>query len=410
MLVEADPPIATLLWQLAHSVRMWSAQPAAERAGLFAALDLERRRQIAAAIAEYPTLRWPLRTLELMVSSPHAAREREIALACSKVMDWADALHMTETALQFAEAAALANSRDARLAAVAGSACARLADSARAEIWYWRAIRLGRRAEDWEWFIRANLRLANLAYEHGAYPRARRHYRRALRTARWRGRALFAAQGAHGLVTVAIQTASYDVAERLAIRALGLYPVHAERVPHLAHDVAFLMLRHGWYSRAARILDAVLELIPRPHERIVVQGSIARAAAGMRNRARFEQAAGEVQLLGEISDEGAAMACVHLAEGRAAFEEWAEAETLAARALEIATRRGEQDTARQAHATLGRITSRLPLAPEPTTGTERIDAAVTQVLERLAALSAPALRPGSPTVTTSELPVLTTPA
>lgn len=410
MLIEADPGLATLLWQMVHAVRMWSAQPPAARAGLFAPLSLDRRRLIAAAVAEYPVLRWPLRTVEVMVSCPEHARPREVALACAKITEWADALHMSESALQFSEAGALADPRNAKLAAVAGSACARLADSARAEAWYRRAIKVGRRNEDWEWYIRAYIRFANLVYELGDFGRAHDYYLKALRAARWRGRPPFAGQAAHGMFQVAIHVSGYRQAEDLGLLALSAYPVNHERVPHLAHDIAYLLLRHGWYSRATRILDAVVPMIVRPNERIVVMGSVARAAAGMKRRDQFEQAAAEVELLAEISTEGAGMAFVHVAEGFLTFGQWDAAERLAARALEVAMRRGERDTQRHAYATLDRITHRTPAATEPPVAAGRVDATVATVLTRLETLSAPRQRPGAPAVATAELPVLSTPA
>jgi tetratricopeptide (TPR) repeat protein len=162
MLIEAEPSLAGLLWQFARDVHLWSAQPPGERNGLFAPLALRTRRQVARGVEEYPVLRWPLRTLEAMVSAPEVARANDVALACTKLAEWADAHHMTETAIQYAEAAAIAQPRDAQLAAVAGSACARVADVARAEIWYRRAIRLGSRNRDWEWYTRGYIRLANL--------------------------------------------------------------------------------------------------------------------------------------------------------------------------------------------------------------------------------------------------------
>lgn len=409
MLIEIEPELAALLWQFAADVRLWSAEPAATRGGLFARPSLRMRRQVAHAVQEYPVLRWALRTLEAMVSAPAAARPSDVSVACTKILEWADAHHMVETAAQYAEAAALASPRDAQLAAAAGTACARVADGARAEIWYRRATRLARRYRAWEWYIRGYIRFGNLVYEAGEYARAHRYYGKAKRVATWRGRPAFAGQGAHGQLTVAIHTSTYEKAEEFALTALESYPANNERIPHLAHDVAYLLVRHSWYAQALRILDVVLPMITRPHERIVVLGSVARAAAGVRDRTRFEQAAGEVELLAEISDEGAAMAFVHVAEGCAIFGDWDTAEKLAGRAVEIAIHRAERDTQRQAYATLDRVTTRSAPAPVPSTGPERVDRTVSLFLARLRNQLEPAQRPGAPAVITGELPVLTTP-
>lgn len=409
MLIEAESALATLLWQVAADVRLWSAEPPETRAGLFAPLSVRARRQFAEAVREYPMLRWPLRTMEAMVTAPADTRSSDVALACSMIVDWAGAHHMEETATQYAEAAALASPRDAHLAAIAGTACARIADGARAEVWYRRATRLGRRTRDWEWYIRSYIRWGNLVYEIGDYDRARDYYEKAMRAATWRGRPAFAGQAAHGMLTVAIHTSTYADAEELGLKAFELYPANDARVPHLAHDVAYLLLRHAWYGQAMRILDAVLPMITRPHERIVVLGSVARAAAGLRDRSRFEQAAGEVELLAEICDEGAAMSCVHLAEGAAIFGDWTVAEQLAGRAIDISIRRGERDTQRQAYQTMNRITTRTPPAPTSSAGAERVEATAVIVLGRLQNLFQPAQRPGLPAAATNELPVLTTP-
>ena len=409
MLIEAEAELATLLWTFVADVRLWSAELPDTREALFARPSVRMRRQVADAVREYPVLRWALGTLEAMVSAPAATRASDVSVACSKILAWAEAHQMVETAVQFAEAAALAAPRDAQLAAIAGTACARVADGARAEIWFRRATRLGRRNRDYEWYIRGYIRFANLVYEAGDYVRAHRYYEKALKVATWRGRPGFAGQGAHGMLTIAIHTAPYAKAEQLALAALELYPANNERLPHLAHDIAFLLVRHSWYAQALRILDVVLPMLTRPHERIVVMGSVARAAAGVRDRERFEQAAGEVELLAEISDEGAAMALVHVAEGLATWEDWTAAEQLAGRAVEIAGRRGERDTQRQAHATLNRIRTRSVPLPAPDTTVERIEATVSVVLARLQNQFEPAQRPGAPAIANSELPVLTTP-
>lgn len=409
MLIETEAEVATLLWTFVADVRLWSAEHPDSREGLFVRPSVRMRRQVADAVQEYPVLRWPLRTLEALVSAPAAARQSDVSTACSRILAWAEAHHMVETSVQFAEAAALAAPRDAQLAAIAGTACARVADGARAEIWFRRATRLGRRNRDYEWYIRGYIRHANLTYEAGDYVRAHRYYEKALRVATWRGRPDFAGQSAHGMLTIAIHTATYAMAEELALAALELYPANNERLPHLAHDIAFLLVRHSWHAQALRILDIVLPMLGKPHERVVGMGSVARAAAGVGNRERFTQAASEVELLAEISDEGAAMALVHVAEGLATWADWDAAERLAGRAVEIASRRGERDTERQAHATLSRIMARRAPLPAPGTSAERVEATVAVVLARLQNQFEPAQRPGAPAIVNSELPVLTTP-
>jgi hypothetical protein len=108
MLIEAEADLATLLWQAVADVRLWSAERPETRAGLFAPISVRMRRQVAEAVQEYPVLRWSLRTLEAMISAPADTRAADVAMACSKIQEWADAHHMVETSVQFAEAAAVA--------------------------------------------------------------------------------------------------------------------------------------------------------------------------------------------------------------------------------------------------------------------------------------------------------------
>ncbi|HYW08517.1 MAG TPA: hypothetical protein VE913_16275 [Longimicrobium sp.] len=230
---------------------------------------------------------------------------------------------MNETALQFIEAAAYAAPTDAELATTAGFHCFRLADWERAATWYHRAIILARQAEEWVWYIRGHLRLGILLFQQGYHDEARPHYLR-------------------------------------AARALELYPKRHSRLPYLAHDYAFLLVRNALYSRALAVLDHLDPEMFEPQYRIILWGTVARAAGGMRDRARYDLAREQVLRLAAVSDEYAAAALVHVAEGWRSFGEWTAAEWTAGQALDTAIRRSDGTANRLAYALLDRIAERAP--------------------------------------------------
>jgi hypothetical protein len=91
-------------------------------------------------------------------------------------------------------------------------------------------------------------------------------------------------------MTIRIHTGRHEEAAIFARDAVAFYKSDHPRIPALAHDVAFLWSRRGFYSSAAPLYEAVLPFIRINSERVVVLANLARAAGACRDRLRYERA------------------------------------------------------------------------------------------------------------------------
>ena len=393
VLAETDSVLALLLWQRARDVRLWALAAPGGREGLFVGDDevesaVEAGEQLAEGVAG------PLRTLRALVRFPDLVTPADVCAACLAVAEWCEREHMPETALHFAEAAALADPTSARAAAVAGTACTAQAADQRAELWLVRAIRTARRTRDWEWHARAYLRLGALFYELGDTRRARRAHGRARASATWSGHYTYAAHAHHNLLLVACADGSFRAGAEHARRALETYTGDFFRLPHLAHDVAVLLTYHGAHTDALALLDAVLPFIVQPSERVAVLGTVARAAGGTRRRERFSEAVADVLLLEPMATMHAAGALMLCAEGAAMLGEHERARRLATRAMEWAVRRRERDVQRRAQRVLDGVDPRRGVPPPPADQVAALRTLfVNRLRERGAAAGLPAAQP-----------------
>jgi tetratricopeptide (TPR) repeat protein len=351
LLAETEAPLSLLLWQRARDVRLWALAGEGSRTGLFTELEgVEGTMEAAEGAAE--ALAVPLRTLRALVRFPELVTAADVCAACLAISEWADGEHMSETALHYAEAAALADPTSARAAAVAGAACARVASDQRAEVWLTRAIRTAWRSKDWEWHARAYIRMGQLMYELGHLAKARRAYYRARSSAKWSGHYAYAGKAHHDLLLVECAVGTYSAGETHARKALELYPGQFPRIPHLAHDFAFLLTCHGAYADALVLLDAALPFFVRSWEKVAILGTIAKAAAATGQRERYAEAVADLLLLGSAAETHSAAALVLAAEGATMLGDNERARRLAARALELAERRHEREPLRRARQVL----------------------------------------------------------
>lgn len=388
LFLEADGALGYVLWQRVRDVRLWASLRGASAAGLFHRPTARQRRLSAEAAREAPEIAEALSTLAALVTAPEKAAPGAVGAACAQISAWGEARNRFEVALSFAEAAAAAEPDSARAAATAGQLCVAVqADPAgevmevRSVTWLQRAARLARRGKDWEWYIRAHLRLGLLLYTLGHYARARRLYNRAGWMADWLGRQELAGKAHHDLAAIESHVGPYAAAERHVRKALALYPVHHPRLPYLVHDYGFALMRHCYYAAALQLLEAAWDHIP-PDNRLVINGTLARVSGGLRDRLRYEQAASRAVVLAELAEDGAAWAYIHLAEGARCFGEWDRAEGYAAAGLALAQRRRELDAQRVAYETLDAITARTP-APAALEAPQSATELVALCLERL---------------------------
>jgi tetratricopeptide (TPR) repeat protein len=363
LIKDCDSVLGLALWRLVRDVRLWAAVPPDDRREAFRPRTDEARERLACAVREAPEIARPLELLAAVSWFPEMARPAEVADACRRVMEWADERRMMETALQYAEAAALADPDEAGLAYAAGRITRRAGADFRSAAWYQRAIGLARRHRDSITYIEAHLGYGNLLFQTGDYANARPYHLKAARKAVRAGRRDLAGAGHHNLLTLESARGDWNQAEFHFRKALELYPVRYSRVCHLVHDYAHVIMRKSHFSCALGLLD-LLEprFAVRNPMRILLAANIGRASAGLRDHPRFADARAEVIELAGISDEGAPAALVLLAEGARELRLWDVAEELSARALEIAMRRRERDAQRIAAELLDSIALRR--APE----------------------------------------------
>ena len=265
------------LWQRVRDVVLWAQVPPGERPGLFRPLSAAQTARLAQAADEAPELAEPLHELSMIVATPGRAEAARVAEACERVLVWAELRGMRETALQFAEAAARVEMDTSLRSKLAGRLCRRVHDHPRATLWYRRAARLARRADNEAEFAFAQLGLGGVALDQGKLDEAEHYFWRAARAALRQGRQSLAAEAHHDLLGLTLAGGRYAEAIEHAEKAVDLYPTKHPGIPNLAYDIAFLWMRlapsqvpstcsiglcHGWRFSRTGSLDWLALRVP----------------------------------------------------------------------------------------------------------------------------------------------------
>lgn len=393
LLEEGEWNFQPLIWQRVRDVRVWSQCPRELRMHLFAedlqTWQLKAEREASAL----PELAAPIRTLSALVRYPELIHPEDVRTACITISEWADSNHLPRAALCYAEAAAAADPMSAMAAAHAGEMCARHAEDVRAQLWYERAIRIGRQTGDWEWYVRGLIRLGILEYTLGSYRRARRFYFRARNKALWAGLEPFAGKAHHDMMRIESVAGSYTAGARHALAALQFYPVNYSRLPHLLHDIAFLFSSFGAYAEARELLNVVLPHITKPFEKIAVFGTLAYAAACLGDVPLYRACVEDVLILKSMSDLNASAALVLCAEGAWVLDEFDRAAHLTALARDVALKFREREPLRRAELLVQKLERGEPYSPPAQV--PNVSALMDAVLARLAQAGAPATDAGA---------------
>jgi tetratricopeptide (TPR) repeat protein len=184
--------------------------------------------------------------------------------ACAGVAQWAREIEARETAVAFAQAAALA-SGEARHAVLTGTCAHELGQYARAASWFGRAVGLARREKDWRSYAAAFLALGALAEAEGDPARARQRYLRAFRTAR-RHRPFVAerARAAYALFRLARDAGDVEAASAYARSATRAVMKADPAAAPLALALAAFWIDSGSPERSVRLLKhlAKIEALP----------------------------------------------------------------------------------------------------------------------------------------------------
>jgi tetratricopeptide (TPR) repeat protein len=362
------------LWQVLRDVLLWAKTPQNRRRFVFREPSDAVRQRIDAAADAAPLLADPLAVLARVRLLPEQVAPERIGAACQQVTDWAGRSGLHAVATHFAEAAAYANPENPQLAVVAGyvtRAAGGVEMFARSEVWHWRAYALAAQQHNRTVALRALTSAGALMKDKGEHGRARRFYLRAARRAQRSGRKRQAAVALHYSFALAAETGHFRVAVRDANAALRNYPLHDERIPALAHDVAYLLVCNHHYGTATRLVDRLAERAEGVAIIGALYGIAARAAAGAGREARYEMAAESALNIARINDECAGAVFVNLAEAARFYGHWEVAAGHAGRALAVARRRADKDVEKLAVELLRQVKRREPPPPcsEPASDT-----------------------------------------
>ena len=396
--------LGAVLWQDLRHLRDWDdARPYEDgdisvpdsRGALFHANSptwvLAKRSE---AVTLAPELADALALFKALRSAPLKVDERRTADACEEVCKWAQVHKLTETAIQFAEAAAVVDRQSARRAVLAGKLTREAGDFPRAEVWFERGIGLGRRSGSWPEYIRGHLGMGIMFMNLGRVTRARRHFDTASAVAMREGHEKIAAEAQHDLFHFMTIQERYTEGELHARRALAWYPKHHERFPFFVADVAFLFVCRRRFGAAVHLLRGFVRTVKPPHN-VLGLSLLVRALASAGQLREFRQRRERLLRLLSTHKEYESAARWNLAEGERAAEMWEAATINAQLALDLANARSDRETAAFAQRLLRELDARVR-APEAIRQTDAASRDLVQTLLGRLAEWSPTRRGRSP--------------
>jgi tetratricopeptide (TPR) repeat protein len=334
VLEEVEGPAALPLFAALRDLLLWSAAGPGERTTVF--WNVGGFAEALHCEEVEPRLRDPILTL-LRVSNPtQHLSDRELAVACTAISDWASEHGYLDTSIAFAEAATRIAPVDADLAYRAGRASRRKGAYERAQQWLELAVALARRANDATTYASAQLGWGVMETERGRRDAARRRLNAAWKAARrWKLRKL-AAAARHNLMALEIPDGDLAVAGLHAAASFRLYGRSDGRLYRLANDTACLWAAQSFLDPALEVFEAALPFFARVSERALVIANIGRAAAALGNRTKFLDACDEVTRSGRVTSERLALSLVTLAHGAITLGYYGRARSLAEDAVKHA--------------------------------------------------------------------------
>jgi hypothetical protein len=170
----------------------------------------------------------------------------------------------------------------------------------------------------------------------------------------------WAAVARHYIFALTAEHGSFEAGLDDVRETLNLYPIYDRRVPYLAHDYAFLLIRNRCYTPALHLLEKLAPAIRKPDERVLLYGAIARVAGAAGRQEAFRTAVEYVVQSADRYPNYAPAGFIHLAHGARAVGEWAAAAKYAAQAEHLAMARRDSSIVRDAVALRAEIAARTP--------------------------------------------------
>lgn len=384
---EHDDSLGLILWRAARAARLFIDSTEKARARLTHAKWSVLRHVFALDEAELPEgLRQSIEIFPKMLSHDEIVSESEIADACTHVAQWADENWKAATAFQFAELAAKVEPSAPHRALYAGRVCRGMGYFDRANVWFERGFRLAVKQGNRSEAVRALLGQGALLQECGRLDEAQRWFIKAARRAARTGRKKRAAEVRHDLMALAAERGDFSTTVEHARIAVDLYPLRHHRLPFLAHDFAFALLRQGLFPLALALLEVFVRVIP---SRQLLPGlaTFAWAAAARGAHPRYSDAERRALQQIALDEQHAAASLVILAQAACAVRNWERAECHAVAAVEAAQRRNQKRYEQDARALIEAIRQPpiLPASPNevPEAVLDEVKALVRHLLVRV---------------------------
>jgi tetratricopeptide (TPR) repeat protein len=270
-----------------------------------------------------------LHALEKIWFSPHLVEDSRLAEACTRIWQWAEEREHLEVALQFAELAARLDPDGADRAATAGRLCRRRREMPRGTMWFQRSLRQATRQNHLINKAIARLGWSALERDLGRLKEAEKHAIKGFRAAMRAGRRSLAASAAHEIMAALAYQERYDEAWLHARSAITMYKLTHPRFPVLAHDVAVLWMRLGYFSNALPVIERIMPWMQRADDHALGVANLARASAACGDRIRYERAIREFVELSQSEPLIPPSAVYHAARAAQTAQDWPRADELA---------------------------------------------------------------------------------
>jgi tetratricopeptide (TPR) repeat protein len=389
ILRELPDDLASLVYPVYRLVFAFSQRH--PRSTWFSAERLRAWEESVLLGAVEPEVRAPMAVLIGELVDPDRADVALVSRCCWCMTEWALDRH-EETALAFAELAALSWPTNGRHALILARLYRNSGYPRKGEVWFRRASRLASAAADWEVAVLSTSGLAMLVWDQANFPRAKALLERAQRVAQRHSLRSLEAEVLHNRLAVAITAGDLEAAEDFARAAFERYQPEHHRIPALAYDIAYLWLSKGYAGQALNTFQALLPHFPDGEPRIQVLCAIARAAGMLAREDAFVWSAHEAREATAAVEKSPtrAAALIDLALGAISLDRPREATEALERACNVAGRMNQSDMLIKAEDALARLREGRPEVSFPENpGSEReaFTRRITGVLERLASES-----------------------
>ena len=384
VLREYPGALGMVLWKTVRSVRLWTELTPEARRAAFAAGSHERRLALVEAATENVELRSNLRITAGVLRGDAVAEE--VAEACFNISEWAFTAGGAGTALEFIQAAALADPLKALFAYRVSVYSASRGEYARAETWARQTMSAGRRTRDWKHFVYGLLSLAMIYRWRGNLPLSRKTMHRAVKVAlrhSLRETAAYAYTGLLGSIEPT-RTAEINRYARAALKAFG--PGH-HYLPGLAHNVAMTWMETGYFGPALRVFRRIPHDFARPEGRLGIAANMARAAAAAGDLQTYRETRErcEVLLKHPAARISASVSLINLARAALLAGDWDYAEGATERARLLALELGQAQEVMSAEALADALRSERLVGSRPRNDLPESPAPVEQLAEELSA-------------------------